>query len=200
MERFGGSWNPFFIEKTTFLRGERNFRETFEKEREFQDRERKRVIPFAIFYEFKFAVSQDSSCVPSLSRLLLLLRKDGNATMQSKGDVSDTWCTKIVRGIRFPFARGGTPRISPFSKIVPGNVYRTGRAVSALNPLLSFKRIYTDFLISFPVYNLPIFHHFYLSPFLFHCFHSVHAIMEVSVWMKVKYLLFLQIFISFSCI
>lgn len=76
--------------KTSFLRGERNFRETFEKEREFQDRERKRVIPFAIFYEFKFAVSQDSSCVPSLSRLLLLLRKDGNATMQSKGDVSDT--------------------------------------------------------------------------------------------------------------
>lgn len=60
MERFGGSWNPFFIEKTTFLRGERNFRETFEKEREFQDRERKRVIPFAIFYEFKFAVSQDT--------------------------------------------------------------------------------------------------------------------------------------------
>ena len=121
---------------------------------------------------------------PFASSLLLLLRKDGNATMQSKGDVSDTWCTKIVRRIRFPFARGWTPRISPFSKIVPGNVYRTGRAVSALNPLLSFKRIYTDFLISFPVYNLPIFHHFYLSPFLFHCFHSVHAQHHGSIGMN----------------
>ena len=51
--------------KTSFLRGERNFRETFERERE---RERERVSrqrekesdPLAIFYEFKFAVSQDT--------------------------------------------------------------------------------------------------------------------------------------------
>lgn len=84
---------------------------------------------------------------PSLS---FLLQKDGNATMQSKGDVSDTWCTKIVRGIRFPFARGGTPRFRHFPRSYPVmSIERHTQYRPSSTPLIIVQRIYTDFLISF---------------------------------------------------
>lgn len=131
---------------------------------------------------------------PSLS---FLLQKDGNATMQSKGDVSDTWCTKIVRGIRFPFARGGTPRFRHFPRSYPVmSIERHTQYRPSSTPLIIVQRIYTDFLISFlsiisPFFIIFTFLCFFFLPSFFLCnimCVCVCVLLETSIWMKPNYL------------
>lgn len=101
-EKFRKNWYNFWGDWERILRSRGGDSLEFTGILASQEREFEVVFPF-----------------PSLSIPSFLLQKDGNATMQSKGDVSDTWCTKIVRGIRFPFARGGTPRFRHFPRSYP---------------------------------------------------------------------------------